>query len=109
MNVATFLKKVAKLTEEGKTEIMETRKNMNTKRKYNLTTEDQENMILELKPNDLIEGPVMDEDVPSEDVWIFKKKYHSIEFLFYIKLKLREKEKCICLSFHEDEKKGRGE
>lgn len=103
MNIATFLKKVAKLAEEGNIEIIENKKNMQTKRKYNLTTEDQENMIKQLKPSDLIKGPVPDRDIVTEDVWIFKKKYDGIEVLIYIKLKIRNNKECICLSIHEDE------
>lgn len=104
MKVATFLKKVAKLTKEGKLEIIETSKNMFTKRKYNLTTEDQEQMILELEPKDLVEGPVPDRGVVREDVWIFKRKYNGIEICIYIKLKIRNNNECVCMSIHEDEK-----
>ncbi|MBE5812088.1 MAG: type II toxin-antitoxin system MqsR family toxin [Clostridiales bacterium] len=105
MNIATFLKKVAKLAEEGNIEIIENKKNMQTKRKYNLTTEDQENMIKQLKPSDWIKGPVPDRDIVTEDVWMFKKKYDDIEVLIYIKLKIRNNKECICLSIHEDEEK----
>jgi len=105
MNIATFLKKVAKLAEEGNIEIIENKKNMQTKRKYNLTTEDQENMIKQLKPSDWIKGPVPDRDIVTEDVWMFKKKYNNIELLIYIKLKIRNNKECICLSIHEDEEK----
>jgi len=103
MTVATFLKKVAKLAEEGNIEIVENKKNMQTKRKYNLTTEDQEDMIKQLEPSDLIKGPVLDRDIIKEEVWIFKKKYDNIKVLIYIKLKIRDNKECICLSIHEDE------
>lgn len=76
---------------------------MITKRKYGWTVEDQENMIRLLEPKDLVEGPVIDRDIPSEDVWIFKRKYDGVELIIYIKLKIRDNKECICMSIHDDE------
>lgn len=87
----------------GKIEIVENKKNMITKRKYGLTTQDQEDMIKLLQPIDLLKGPVPDKDIVRDDVWIFKKKYDNIEIMMYLKLKIRNNVECICLSFHEDE------
>lgn len=103
MKVSTFLKKVRDFVNEGNLEIIETRKNMNTKRKYGWTVNDQETMILMLEPKDLVEGPVLDLDITSEDVWIFKRKYEGIAIKIYIKLKIRNNKQCICMSIHEDE------
>ena len=102
MKVSTFLTKVRKAIEDGNFEILERKENMITKRKYGLTTIEQEEMVKQLMPKDLVKGPVLDEDIPSEDVWIFKKKYKKIEIKLYIKLKIRNNSECICLSFHED-------
>ena len=62
---------------------------MITKRKYGLTTQDQEDMIKLLQPIDLLKGPVPDKDIVRDDVWIFKKKYDNIEIMMYLKLKIR--------------------
>lgn len=104
MNINTFLNKVKKAIDEGNFEILERKENMVTKRKYGFTTLEQEEMVKQLEPKDLIRGPVLDEFIPSEDVWIFKKKYNGIKVMFYIKLKIRNNKECICLSFHEDKK-----
>jgi len=54
----------------------------------------------------LYRGPENDRDCPGEILWVFKRGIASCEdILFYIKLKLRErdKEEIVCISFHEDE------
>ncbi|MEC1410834.1 hypothetical protein P9C93_09525 [Bacillus safensis] len=58
--------------------------------------------ILNLKPSECVKGPELDVARPREGkvIWIFKKEINGV--IVYIKLRIRTKGDCVCLSFHED-------
>ncbi|CAI8939412.1 Type II toxin-antitoxin system MqsR family toxin [Bacillus sp. IT-13CA1] len=58
--------------------------------------------ILTLKPCHYFSGPLKDHARPHEGlvIWIFKKDINNVTV--YIKLRIRKKGDCVCLSFHKD-------
>lgn len=77
------------------------KKNMDSLYSMGLTPLDIEEIVCDLTPENYFRGPSPDHNFPNEEVWEFKVLYE--EFRIYIKLKLKEEEFVICISFHEDE------
>ena len=51
-----------------------TAKNRNSRRKYGLTLYDIEDFLKSITEEDLVSGPEIDRDMPSEKVYIFMKE-----------------------------------
>ncbi len=105
-SVKVFLDEYKRRVAKGNLDFVPAHKNKVSRRKYGLTIIDIENTIMQLDSSDLHSGPEKDRDRPNEELWIFKKELLEAKVVFYIKLKLRGSKIAVCLSFHEDEKKG---
>lgn len=101
MRIDKFLRFVGEKVDDGKLVIIPTEKNKVSRRKYGLTIEAIEMFIKSINAGDLWDGPVIDINYPTEEIYIFKKEPIP-GVLFYVKLKLKNQE-AICLSCHEDE------
>lgn len=67
-------------------DLVPTEKNRTSRKKYALTIFDIEDFLLSICENDLYSGPEIDRDIPTEQVFIFKKEI--IEgIIFYVKIK----------------------
>ena len=75
-------------------------KNIEFMREYNLNPEDVKNIIRGLTVNDCFEGPKRDRN-SKYGGWIFKFKLMFESIQLYIKIRIENSEKSICLSVHE--------
>ncbi len=67
-------------------DIVPTEKNRNSRRKYGLTIYDIEDFLKTISELDLVKGPVIDRDMPNEEVFIFIKEIMD-GVNFYVKIK----------------------
>lgn len=101
MSVEDILFKLKVAVNEEKYDMIPTKKNRESRRKYGLTIFDIEDLLCSLTYKDLHEGPISDRDYVGEELYIFKKSIKR-NIVFYIKIK--EKDGIIkILSCHEDE------
>ena len=104
MTIEEFLEEVKKRIKANNLDFVPTRKNRRSRQAYGLSILDIEDTLLKLTPNNLYKGPQIDRDLPEEELWIFKSKIgNTPKVIFYIKLKLRKKNKMelVCISFHD--------
>ncbi len=100
MTVDEFLNECKRRVRNGKLDFVPATKNRISRRRYGFTILDIEDKILNLNSSDLHRGPEEDRDYPGEYLWIFRKML--LGALFYIKLKLRNNDEVVCISFHKD-------
>ena len=80
--------------------IVNTKKNKEFMREYLLTMEDVKNIIRKLKITDCFKGPEKDRDSRYKGfVFFFCPMFEGIKL--YIKIRIENDEKSICLSVHE--------
>ena len=80
--------------------IIRTKKNSAFMREYNLTKEDVKDIIRGLSVEDCYSGPERDRD-PRYDGWIFKFKPMYDGTKLYIKIRIENMKKTVCISVHE--------
>lgn len=80
--------------------IIRTKKNVEFMREYSLTAEDIKDIVRKLTVNDCFAGPESDRD-SKYDGWIFKFKPAFENIILYIKIRIENSEKSVCLSVHE--------
>lgn len=80
--------------------IVRTKKNNNFMKKYHLTDEDVKNIIRNLSVEDCYSGPEKDRDERFiGEIFKFKPMYNDIKL--YIKIRIENVDKSVCLSIHE--------
>ena len=95
------IKIIVDLDENGdKFIIARRRKNIEFMRDYGLNHDDVKNIVRELNVDDCFAGPEEDRD-PMYDGWIFKFKPMFEDVQLYIKIRIENVEKSVCLSVHE--------
>lgn len=88
---------------QGKMIFLERKKNIEFLRKYGLLIEDIKDIILNLTPQDCIEGPENDHNTKYEgQIWKFRNSTY-LDVTVYIKIRYNPPEEVVCISFHEDE------
>ncbi len=80
--------------------IVRTEKNKEFMREYNLNREDIKDIIRGLSVDDCFAGPEKDRD-PQYEGWIFKFNPLFEDTKLYIKIRVENTEKSVCLSVHE--------
>ena len=80
--------------------IVRTKKNMEFIREYGLSYEDIKDIIRGLTVDDCYAGPEEDRD-PQYDGWIYKFDPIFENTKLYIKIRIENKDKSVCLSVHE--------
>ena len=80
--------------------IVRTKKNVEFMREYGLNNEDVKDIIRQLTVNDCFAGPEPDRD-PRYKGWIFKFCPLFENIKLYIKIRIENTEKSVCLSIHE--------
>lgn len=80
--------------------IVRTRKNIEFLREYSLTNEDVKGIVRQLSVKDCFAGPEKDRN-PKYDGWIFKFNPMFENTQLYIKIRIENTEKSVCLSVHE--------
>jgi hypothetical protein len=80
--------------------IVRTKKNIDFIREYSLTNEDVKDIVRQLSVEDCFAGPEEDRN-PKYDGWIFKFNPMFEDTQLYIKIRIENIEKSVCLSVHE--------
>lgn len=80
--------------------IVRTKKNIEFMREYSLDIDDVKNIVRLLSVEDCFSGPEYDRE-PKYDGWIFKFSPKFEDIKLYIKIRIENKEKAVCLSVHE--------
>ncbi len=80
--------------------IVRTKKNVEFMREHSLNNDDIKDIIRELSVDDCFAGPEKDRD-PQYEGWIFKFNPLFEEIKLYIKIRVENTEKSVCLSVHE--------
>lgn len=80
--------------------IVRTKKNIEFMREYCLTPEDVKDIVRQLSIEDCFSGPEEDRDVKYKG-WIFKFNPVFEGTKLYIKIRIENVKKAICLSIHE--------
>lgn len=80
--------------------IVWTKKNREFMREYNLNREDVKNIIRKLSVEDCFAGPEKDRDLQCEG-WIFKFNPAFEDTRLYIKIRVENAERSVCISVHE--------
>lgn len=80
--------------------IVRTKKNKDFMREYGLNREDVKNIIKGLSIEDCFSGPEEDRN-PKYKGWIFKFNPMFENIMLYIKIRVENTDKSICLSVHE--------
>lgn len=80
--------------------IVRTKKNIDFMYEYGLSIENVKNIILNLSTEDCFSGPENDRDLRYEG-WIFKFSPMFENVKLYIKIRVENSEKSVCLSVHE--------
>lgn len=97
----TMIKKIIDTDTDGdKFTIARREKNVKFMKEYGLNHEDIKNIILGLTVNDIGSGPEFDRD-SSYSGWIFEFYPLFDETKLYIKIRVENKGKAICISIHE--------
>ena len=95
------IKKIVDADNDGdKFIIVRTKKNIEFMREYSLNNEDIKNIIRNLSVDDCFSGPEKDRD-PKYEGWIFKFDPLKEKTKLYIKIRIENIEKSVCLSVHE--------
>ncbi len=95
------IKKIVDADNDGdKFIIVRTKKNIEFMREYSLNNEDIKNIIRNLSVDDCFSGPEKDRD-PKYEGWIFKFDPLFEKTKLYIKIRIENIEKSVCLSVHE--------
>lgn len=105
MNVREIVNLLHKSVKEGTYDLLPTKKNRDSRRKFGLTILDIELFLESIEITDLYSGPEPDRDVPGEELFKFKKEILEGTY-FYIKIKKDSTvdfERIKILSCHEDE------
>lgn len=80
--------------------IVRTKKNLDFIREYGLTNNDIKNIIRQLSVEDCYAGPEADRDSQYEgSVFKFRPLFENIKL--YVKIRIENRDKAICLSVHE--------
>ena len=80
--------------------IVRTKKNVDFMRNYSLNNEDVKDIIRQLSIEDCFSGPEKDRDSQYKG-WIFKFSPVFEDIKLYIKIRIENIDKSICLSVHE--------
>ena len=105
MDVTEIINLLHKSVSKKDYDFVPTTKNRNSRRKYGLTLYDIEDFLKTITEEDLVSGPVIDRDIPSEKVYMFMKEI-IIGVSFYVKIKKDSKvtyDRIKILSCHEAE------
>ena len=105
MNVTQIINLLHKSIIEKTYDFVPTEKNRNSRRKYGLTIYDIEDFLKSISEGDLNKGPVIDRDMPDEEVFIFIKEIMD-GVNFYVKIKKDNKvsyDRIKIISCHEAE------
>lgn len=87
-------------TDDSSLKVLNRRKNTSFLLKYNLKKKDIINIILGLTKEDIMTGPEFDKDT-QYDGWIFKFCPMFKIQKIYIKIRVENENKAICISIHE--------
>ena len=74
MDVTTIINLLHKSVSNKDYDFVPTANNKNSRRKYGLTLYDIEDFLKSITDGDLVSGPEIDRDMPSEKVYIFMKE-----------------------------------
>ena len=74
MDVTAIINLLHKSVSNKDYDFVPTAKNRNSRRKYGLTLYDIEDFLKSITEEDLVSGPEIDRDMPSEKVYIFMKE-----------------------------------
>ena len=94
------IKKIIDDDDDEKFNIVRTKKNMSFMRTFNLTKQDVKDIIRCLSVDDCFSGPERDRD-SLYDGWIFKFSPMFEDIKLYIKIRVENNNKAICISIHE--------
>lgn len=98
----SFLKEIKKLVAKNGCIPIPRDKNISFMREHFLDDNDLKEIVLDLIPNDCIDGPEEDRGNYKGYVMEFKSSYLD-DILIYIKIRYNPPEEVVIISFHEDE------
>lgn len=95
------IKRIADIDKDGDSFIIiRTQKNKNFMREYNLIDEDVKDIIRSLSVSDCFSGPEKDRDIRFKgEIFKFSPMYNDMKL--YIKIRIENINKSVCLSIHE--------
>ena len=99
-NLLKIKKIVDKDNKGDKFVIIRTKKNVDFMREYSLNDEDIKDIIRRLSVEDCFSGPEEDRD-PQYEGWVFKFSPLFEDIKLYIKIRVENTEKSVCMSVHE--------
>ena len=98
----SFLKEIKKLVAKNGCIPIPRDKNISFMREHFLDDNDLKEIVLDLIPNDCIDGPEEDRGNYKGYVMEFKSSYLN-DILIYIKIRYNPPDEVVIISFHEDE------
>ncbi len=98
----SFLKEIKKLVAKNGCIPIPRGKNISFMREHFLDDNDLKEIVLDLIPNDCIDGPEEDRGNYKGYVMEFKSSYLD-DILIYIKIRYNPPDEVVIISFHEDE------
>ena len=96
-----IIRHIHKCARNNNVVFVQTNKNRNTIRIYDLVDNERINILLKLKEEHLFKGPIVDKDYPNEYLYVFKYFYKKVDILIYIKIKVLDKYIRV-ISFHKN-------
>jgi len=95
------IKRIVDIDKDGDSFIIiRTQKNKNFMREYNLIDEDVKDIIRSLSVSDCFSGPEKDRDIRFKgEIFKFSPMYNDMKL--YIKIRIENINKSVCLSIHE--------